>query len=129
MILALNLAVGDVLFWISNLAIVMGYTTVAAYFAKTNDRDVRRDQKIAGLCFFFLCASTHVELAIHGITGYALLEKNVSWHMILIHVPQGVSIWVMIYTVARHGITLPPIERRKPPEPKPEPGGRRSYDP
>ena len=104
---------GDVLFWLSNLAIVAGYMVAAAYFRSAPKADVRTPQRRAGIAFFFFCALTHVELAVHGLTGTPLVTPNVSWHMILIHVPQGVSIWVMVLGIAHHGLYLRPV---RPPE-------------
>ena len=122
---------GDVVFFVANLIIVLGYTTVAAYFAvvELEDGGIRKGQKRAAMAFFFLCASTHVELAVHGLAGTNIVAPDVAWHMVVIHVPQALSIVAMILYTARYGIVLPPIERRKQPEPKPKPGGDRSYDP
>lgn len=103
--------VGDVLFWISNLAIVLGYTTFSAYVWLHAPGDVPRPQKVAASAFFFLCASTHVELAIHAITGTRLVTPDVPWHMVLIHVPQGLSIWLFIISVTKYGLTLGPLNR------------------
>ena len=121
---------GDLVFWVSNLAIVFGYMTVAGYFATVESESggVGRHQKWAGMAFFFLCASTHAELAVHALTDVPILQPNVAWHFVVIHVPQAVSIWAMIYFVRKCGLVLPPRERREI-EPNPCEGGRRSYDP
>jgi hypothetical protein len=101
-------------FYVSNLVIVSGYLFASALI--TRRKGVAKDMSlrawIAGLAFFGLCGLTHIELALHAFFNARVinLDGTVSWHMLAIHIPQGISIWAFLWSMQTPGAagTAPP---------------------
>lgn len=52
---------------------------------------------VAAIVFFASCALTHVHDLGHAVSGEPVTPADFSsWHMVLIHVPQAVAIWVAV---------------------------------
>lgn len=97
--------VSGFVFYLSNLVIVSGYLAAALVIIrrKGNAKDMSWTSWVAGIAFFLLCGLTHVELALHAYFGDTLIgtDGSVSWHMLAIHIPQGLSIWAFLWALQR----------------------------
>lgn len=83
-------------FVLANLGIVVGYTFLAVAVVPRAAARLRRT-KIGGVVFFFTCALTHLELAIHAaFSGGVTLDELLSWHMAVIHLVQVISVWAFV---------------------------------
>lgn len=99
-ILAKAFGAGGWVFAVANLAIVVGYTYTAIFI--TPYFKVDRGTRQAATLFFFLCAATHVELAVHFVSGDQFDWD--SWHLVLIHSTQAASIARFVYGLRRSAI-------------------------
>ncbi len=94
-------------FYVSNLIIVSGYLFASMLITRRKGiaKDMSTRAWIAGLSFFLLCGLTHVELAIHAFFNLRVIELDgtVDWHMLLIHIPQAVSIWTFLWAMQLEG--------------------------
>ena len=81
-------------FMASNVAILAGYTFVA--FKVTPLLPVADITRWGSLAFFLFCASTHADQVLHTLGDHDETwgEIAAEWHMLLIHVPQAVAVWV-----------------------------------
>ena len=71
---------------------------------------VRRTRtRVAGFLFFVTCAFTHIELAVHSLTGEGfLIEDLLSFHMFAHMVVQVIAVYVFI-----HGVWYEVLERQE----------------
>lgn len=84
----------QMLFVFSNAAIVAGYGFVAVRV--TPVLPVRKLTRYGATAFFLLCALTHMDQIVH-----TLGDRSETWghitqqgHMLFIHVPQAVAVWI-----------------------------------
>ncbi len=84
----------QVLFVVSNLFIMAGYVFVA--FRVLPLFPIRLVSKAGSVSFFLLCASTHGDQLYHTLTDQTETwgEISGSVHMLVIHVPQAIAVWV-----------------------------------
>lgn len=83
-------------FFLSNVGIFLGYIFVAIFVMPHFPVSLLRT-KIGGVVFFVSCGLTHIEHAIHTFDGGSYGRGDLlSWHMILIHVAQAVSVWFFV---------------------------------
>jgi hypothetical protein len=98
-------------FYVSNLAIVSGYLVAALLITRRKGMAAGMSWRawFAGLSFFLLCGFTHIELAFHAFLNKPMLntDGSVDWHMLAIHIPQAVSIWLFLWTVQHEGDPKP----------------------
>lgn len=101
-------------FYLSNLVIISGYLTAAMLITrrKGKAKDLSVRSWLAGLSFFLLCGLTHVELAFHAFIGEPMIEADgsISWHMLAIHIPQGISIWAFLWAVQHESCNPPEVK-------------------
>lgn len=104
-------AVREVVFGLSNLGIALGYAFIC--FVIVPSFRVRLIQtKVGGGVFFFTCALTHTELAIHSIVKGGLdYDSMLSWHMIAIHTTQVLAVWVFVWGLYQEFVK--PVVQRK----------------
>lgn len=89
------------LFIAVNVGIFIGYMTIARYIMP-NLNVQYRSTKYGGAVFFATCAATHAELAIHAWTDTPITRDDLtSWHMMLVHIPQFIAVWVFTYGLAK----------------------------
>lgn len=102
--------VSGFVFYLSNLVIVSGYLAAALVITRRK-KGLSRAVRVAGLAFFLLCGLTHIELALHAY-GETLIgvDGGVSWHMLAIHIPQGLSIWAFLWALQRDRPGAIPLE-------------------
>ncbi len=94
------------LFFASNLVIVSGYLTASLLISRRKGpaAQMSRVTWFAGLSFFALCGLTHIELALHGLFEVPMVAPEngaIPWHVMLVHIPQAVSIWAFLWTIQR----------------------------
>ena len=92
-------------FTIENLVIVLGYIFMA--FAVVPYMQISTSTKVWGSLFFFFCALTHIELAVHSYTQESLgfPDKSIDLHMHLIHFVQALSVWGFVHGLYREFVT------------------------
>jgi hypothetical protein len=101
-------------FYVSNMVIVSGYLFASALITRRKGlaKGMSTRAWVAGLSFFGLCGLTHVELAFHAFFNLRVInvDGTVDWHMLAIHIPQGVSIWAFLWAMQMEGApgTVPP---------------------
>lgn len=80
-------------FTITNVVIILGYIFVA--FAVVPYMEIRTWTKVWGAIFFFFCALTHMELALHAYTetGLGFDTRGIDFHMHFVHIVQAISVW------------------------------------
>lgn len=95
------------IFYLSNLIIVSGYLMASALITRRKSlaQGMSWSAWLAGLSFFLLCGLTHLELAIHSYFNLRLINTDgtVDWHVLAVHIPQGISIWTFLITLQREG--------------------------
>ncbi len=100
------------IFYVSNLIIVSGYLFASALITRRKGiaKGMSMRAWLAGLSFFLLCGLTHVELAFHAFFNLRVinLDGSVDWHMLLIHIPQAVSIWAFLWAMQLETPPAPP---------------------
>lgn len=84
------------IFILSNLTIVAGYVYVGLRIMPYADVNMKRT-RYGGIAFFLTCAYTHTHLALHAVTSGGLsLDDMISWHMLIVHVVQALSVWIFV---------------------------------
>jgi hypothetical protein len=85
------------LFLMANIAISFGYFYLAAFVIPSIRVQLMRT-KIGGASFLFLCALTHLDMAFSGLfhPHMTMGEMAVQWHMLAIHLPQAVCVWMFV---------------------------------
>ncbi len=90
-------------FYVSNMIIVSGYLFASALITRRKGMAAGMSTRawVAGLSFFGLCGLTHVELAFHAFFNLRVInvDGTVDWHMLAIHIPQGISIWTFLWAM------------------------------
>lgn len=85
-----------VLFLVENLGIFAGYVFLAAVVVPRVTVRLHRT-RVGGILFFFTCGLTHLEQALHYLyAGEVFRDFATSWHMLLIHTVQVVSVWMFV---------------------------------
>lgn len=84
----------ELLFVASNVFIALGYGFIA--FRVLPLFPIRLPSAVGAVAFFLLCASTHVDQVYHTLDDKTETWGEIvnSWHMLLIHVPQALAVWV-----------------------------------
>ena len=89
-----DLDIRQAIFVATNPAIMFGYGFIATRVAPL--LPVRLPTLTGAFAFFMLCAMTHLDQVIH-----TLGDQSESWgeisreeHMLLIHIPQAVAVWI-----------------------------------
>lgn len=105
-------AVREIAFGASNLGIALGYAFIC--FVVVPHFPVRMLQtKLGGGVFFFTCALTHLELAVHSfVRGGLDYDSILSWHMLAIHTVQVASVWVFVWGLYQEFVK-PDLPRRR----------------
>lgn len=93
-------SVNDVSLWLevaANVAIFAGYVFIALKVVPYVTVNLKRT-RIGALGFFSLCGLHHLEGAVHLIV---MPEENyheamLSWHMLLVDVPQAFFVWLFV---------------------------------
>lgn len=102
-------------FFISNIAIFLGYAFVAVFVMPHFPVKLKKT-KFGGVVFFITCGLTHIEHALHTFDGGQYERGDLlSWHMIIIHVIQAISVWFFVtglYEEFGQMKTLGDLERR-----------------
>lgn len=85
------------LFAFANLAITAGYLYLALMVMPKVTLTMRMT-KIGGIGFFLLCGLTHLEMAGHAMLGpdETFGEMARSLHMLVIHLPQSIAVWMFV---------------------------------
>lgn len=88
-----------------NMMIALGYVVAATSAVPgynpvlwTKIRVRRTRTQVAGFVFFVSCAVTHVEIAVHALTGITTADL-VSWHMIAHVVVQLVAVFTFLHGI------------------------------
>lgn len=84
----------QLLFCFTNALIVAGYGFVAVRV--TPLLPVRKLTRYGATAFFLLCALTHMDQIVHTLGDRSETWGQISQeaHMLFIHVPQGLAVWV-----------------------------------
>ena len=83
-------------FVVANLLIASGYVLVAIGVAPHVQASTPL-ARVGGVFFFLLCGATHMEFVIHWWADEAItIDEFGSWHMVLVHVPQAISVFWFI---------------------------------
>ena len=82
-------------FVIANLAITGGYAYLALAVVPKVAIEMRRTQ-LGGIGFFLLCGATHLGMAWTALVDEHYARMATSWHMLAVHVPQAVCVWLFV---------------------------------
>jgi hypothetical protein len=87
----------QLVFILANVVIACGYGFVAAKILPKIQVTLLRT-KIGGVAFLTLCGATHLDMAYHTLFAHDMTfaEMATSWHMLAIHVPQAVAVWLFV---------------------------------
>lgn len=79
--------------------IVFGYFILALCVAFFDMKIPGRLQFVGGAMMFFItCGATHAHEFLHALNGSDIGREDwASWHMLAIHVPQAISVYVAIW--------------------------------
>jgi hypothetical protein len=102
-------------FVLTNIVIACGYVFVATKILPKIQVTLLRT-KIGGVMFLSLCGATHLDMAYHALFehGMTFAEMATSWHMLAIHIPQAVAVWLFVtglyievgsWAIPRHAAT------------------------
>jgi hypothetical protein len=86
------------LFVAANLAITAGYFLLAFAVVPQVRIQLLRT-KIGGIGFFLTCGLTHANMALQSVINHdhmSMAEMAVQWHMLAIHIPQAVAVWLFV---------------------------------
>lgn len=108
------------LFVLANLAITLGYLYLAFTVVPKVPVTLKRT-KIGGTGFFVLCGLTHTDMALSALfhSSMTLGQMMTSWHMLGIHVPQAICVWLFVtglYIEVGRWAFLPTSSKPKPPQ-------------
>lgn len=84
------MTLSQAVFAAENVTIALGYFWALAYVVPL--LPIRRITTVAGCGFFWFCALTHFEHAVHTLFE----DYQPAWHDHYIHAPQAVAIWVFL---------------------------------
>lgn len=92
----LDLSIQRLIFILANWGITTGYILLAVK-VMPRARPTLKRTRYGGFGFFLLCSLTHAEMGYGALRGDGLtLAHMLSWHMMVIHVLQLVSIWAFV---------------------------------
>ena len=88
---------GSAAFVASNLAITLAYFFLAAVVVPRITIKLNRT-RFGGIGFFMLCGLHHLDNVFHLLFAAqsTILDVYVSWHMLLIDVPQAFCVWLFV---------------------------------
>lgn len=111
----MDLLYREAAFFVANIAIFLGYLFVAVFVMPHFPVKLLKT-KIGGVVFFVTCGLTHIEHALHTFGGGEYERGDLlSWHMLVIHVIQAISVWFFVtglYEEFGKMRTLSELERR-----------------
>lgn len=93
---------------LANFGILFGYLTAALFLCSGKaPLPLSGVTRAHGVLFFFLCAMTHVELAVHAYLREPLvIDDPIPWHVWIIHLPQAYSIIAFLGFFGRDAMRL-----------------------
>lgn len=87
----------ELLFIVSNVGITLGYIFMAAVVVPRVTLHLKRT-RYGGIGFFLLCGLHHLDGVFHVIfqSTVPVGQVMVEWHMLLIDIPQAISVWAFV---------------------------------